>query len=457
MALAPNTGNPPAVTHAQVEAWNKLADDVAAAFTMGGQQGLDLLIQIMNEWCEAVDDVNAARRVCVDIAQRGLRHEALDWHAKGFFEVADRLDPIRPGWEAWEAALRERDVIIPHVDGVLKEMVDAIFEELEIQDLSGQSLGDWLGRLRRNILLRGHLGERATILESMLQLDPASQAWHSMVAPIRGTRAKAIAEELKAAIARRDFVLIGQLRREVEAQNGQVPLPVNVAAVLAGTGALEAVRERRSQLSQAATSLVGFFEQGRSQPQDSAATLATVEAANNARHQYAAIRGKLVEAIRSACSTPEVAAIVEESGAKTALAQLDAAIREPCDWLEQQAVIAQHRAAIHEIETAVLRTIESVPKKSKDLEFFRGQRAKWEQQTAKVLERARTAAGRLPGGMPSSIDAAMKRVAGARSELDLHLEHLRRREKMLVVWVLVGVALVVLLIVGVVVVAMASR
>jgi hypothetical protein len=456
MALAPNTGNPPAVTHAQVEAWSKLADDVAAALTMGGQQGFDLLLQVMNEWCEAVDDVNSARRVCVDLAQRGLRHEALDWHAKGFFEVADRLDPVRPGWEAWEAALRERDVIIPHVDGELKEMVDAIFEELQMQDLSGQSLGDWLGRLRRNILLRGHLGERATILESILKLDPGAEAWHSMVAPIRGTRAKAIAEEVKAAIAARHFEEIARLRREVEAQNGQVPLPGNVAAVLAGTGALEAAKERRSQLSQAAASLVGFYEQGRSKPQDSAPALATVEAANNARQQYSAIRGKLVEAIRSACSTPEVAALVEESGMKNMLAQLDAAIREPCDWLEQQAVMAQHRAAIQEIETDVLRTLESLPRKSNDLDVFRGQRAKWEQQTAKVLERARTKAGRLPGGMTTSIDAAMKRVASARRELELHLEHLRRREKMIVVWVLVGVGLVFLLIVGVVVIAMAA-
>lgn len=457
MALAPDTGNPPAVTHLQVEVWNKLADDVAAALTMGGQQGLDLLLQIMNEWCEAVDDVNSARRVCVDLAQRGLRHEALDWHAKGFFEVADRLDPIRPGWEAWEAALCERDVIIPHVDVELKEMVDAIFEDLEIQDSSGQSLGDWLRRLRRNILLRGQLGDRATILESMLRLDPASQAWLSMVDPIRGTRAKAIAEELREAIARRDFMAIAQLRREVEARNGQVPLPGNVAAILAGTGSLETVRERRSQLSQVAASLVGFYEQGRSKPPDSPATLAAVQAANNARQGYSAIRKTLVEAIRSACSTPEVAAIVEESGAKNALAQLDAAIREPCDWLEQQAVIAQQRAAIHELETAVLRTLESLPKKSTDLEFFRGQRAKWENRTDKVLKRVRTEAGKLPGGMPPSIDAAMNRVASARKDLEFHLQHLRLREKWLVVWILVGVGLVFLVIVGVVVGAMVGR
>lgn len=456
MALASTTGNPPAVTHDQVEAWNKLADDVTAALTMGGQQGLDLLLNIMAEWCEAVDDVNTARRICEELAERGLRQEAIEWHAKGFFEVADRLDPIRPGWGPWEETLHARDVITPHIDAELKELTDVIFEDLQLQDISGQTLFDWIGRLRRNILLRGHLGERATILESIISLDPAGKAWQDMIAPIRGKRAQSIAEELKVAVAARDFFKIAALRAEVDAHNGRVPLPGNVAAILAGTACLDSVREYRSQLSQAAASLVGFFEQARSRPPESPATLAAVQAASNARERYSVIRGAFGEALRSACSTPEVTAMVDETGARTALTQLDAAIRDACAWLEQQAVMAQHRAFIHDVETGVLRVLESVPKKSNDLEFLREQLAKWRQKKANVLENARNAVARLPGGMPPSVDAAMKRVAAAEKDLASHVQHLRRREKVLVAWVLGGVGLVFLAIIAIVAAAVSK-
>lgn len=456
MALASTTGNPPAVTHDQVEAWNKLADDVTAALTMGGQQGLDLLLNITAEWCEAVDDVNTARRICVDLAQRGLRHEAIDWHAKGFFDVADRLDPNRPGWEAWEEALRNHDVITPQIDPELKELTDCIFEDLELQDMSGQTLSAYLGRLRRNILLRGHLGQRLILLEAIKDLDPAGQAWHDMIAPIRGKRASAIAEELRVAVTARDFPAIESLRKEVESQNGQVPLPGNAAAILAGAGRLDAIREYRSRLSQTAASLIGFYEQGRTKQADSPAALAAAQAANNARQQFFQLRAPLVESIRAACTTPEVAAIVEESGVKQALAQLDAAIREPSDWLEQQAAIAQHRAFINDVEAGVLRAVESAPKQSNDLEYFREQLAKWRQQASKVVENARSAVAKLPGGMPQSVAEAVKQVTKTQKNLELHLQHLRRREKWLVVYVLGGVGLVFLVIVGIVVVAMAK-
>ena len=54
MALEEHTGTPPAVTHEKLVAWRKLSEDVTAALSMGGEQGLDLLTSLMADWCEAI-------------------------------------------------------------------------------------------------------------------------------------------------------------------------------------------------------------------------------------------------------------------------------------------------------------------------------------------------------------------------------------------------------------------
>jgi hypothetical protein len=219
MTLSTQTGNPPAVTYEQIEAWTKLADDIAAALAMGGEAGLDLLTGIMAEWSEAVDDVNTARQICIDLASKGRRHEAIHWHAENFFDLADRLDPDRPGWEAWEQSLRARGIVTPRVDPELKELANRIHEDLEQRDLAGRSLGDHLVDLRNNMLLRGHLGERLVTLEAIRGLDPSPQIWRNMISPIRRRRVDVIADEVRAAIARRDYEALESLRVEVASQS----------------------------------------------------------------------------------------------------------------------------------------------------------------------------------------------------------------------------------------------
>jgi hypothetical protein len=277
MALSPSTGNPPAVTHDQIEAWSKLADDVSAALTMGGEQGLNLLVGIMAEWCEAVDDVNTARQICVDLATRALRHEAITWHAKGFFEVADRLDPERPGWAEWEEALRERDIVTPRIDSEIKEWANRIHEDLETTDTSGLTLGAHLAELRRNMLLRGSLGERLVILESIIGIDPGGDAWHEMISPIRQNRMNAIESELKAAIARKDVEALSRLRREVASQEHTGQLHQGLLTLASATAQWEAIGDLRSGLSQAVAALVGRFDEARRQPPGSPAAMAIRE------------------------------------------------------------------------------------------------------------------------------------------------------------------------------------
>lgn len=457
MALSPSTGNPPAVTHEQIEAWSKLADDVTAALTMGGQQGFDLLVGIMAEWCEAADDVNAARQICVDMAARGLRHEAISWHAKGFFDVADRLDPDRPGWEEWEAALRDRDIVTPRIDPEMKGLANRIHEDLETVDLSGMSLSGHLATLRRNMLLRGSLGERLVILESIIGVDPGGVAWQEMISPIRQQRMDAIVGEVKAAVARKDFGALATLRREVASQEHTGQLPPDLLTLANATAQWEAIADLRSGLSQAAAALVGRFDEARRQPPGSPVAMAIAEAATRDRARAAELRAALVEAINGATAAPEISAIVKETGVIEALRHLDAAVREPCAWLDGQRQEGKIRQRIGDIEAALQRQIEAAPPTGSNLESFNRQFRTWGRQAEQCLEKTRKDAARLPVGLPDSTEALFRGLADTRRHLESHLKKLERGEKMVVAWFLGGLGLVVLVVVLTVVIAIARR
>lgn len=457
MALSPSTGNPPAVTHDQIESWLKLADDITAAVTMGGEQGLDLLVGIMAEWCEAVDDVNAARQICVDLAASGLRHEAIGWHAKGFFDVADRLDPDRPGWEEWAAVLRERDVVVPRMDAELKESANRIHDDLETMDLSGKTLGVHLGELRRNMIRRGSIGERLLILESIIGNDPGGSVWKEMISPIRQRRAGSVVSELKAAIARGDFSALATLRREVASLEHAGELPHGLVALANATAHWEAIADLRSGLSQAAAALVGRFEESRREAPGSPGVMAIVEAATRDRARVAAIRASLVEAINGATAAREVAVIVKESGVVEALSKLDAAVREPCAWLDGQREEGKIRQRVGDIEAALQRQIEAAPPMGSNLETFKGQFRTWGRQAEQCLEVGRRNAARLPVALPESTEALFRGLTDTRRQLDTHLRKLERGEKMVVAYVLGGFGLVVLVVVLIVVFAIVMR
>jgi len=436
MALSPTTGNPPAVTHDQIEAWTKLADDVTSAMTMGGQQGLDFILNIMAEWCEAVDDVNTARQICVDMADRGLRHEAIHWHAAGFFEVADRLDPDRTGWDAWESTLHAQGIITPRMDAELKEMANRIHDDLQMADVSGSSLEEYLVQLRRNVLQRGHLGERLVILESIRGLDPAGEAWQAMMQPIKRRRVDAIADEVKAAVARRDHAALESLRREVAAQDWEGGLPAGVAILLESTASCGTLGELRSQLSRAAATLMSSVEESRRIVSGGGAP--SLQDATRDRDRYAELMASLNAIIKTAAATPEATAMVVDSGVQDVARKLDAAVQESCTWLDHQADLAATCKKAAELEAALLRQIEAAPGLGSNLESFEQQVKAWRKPAEDCLEKARRRAAKLPGGVPASTADVIQRLCDTRQRLESHIKHLKWREKQILVVFLAG-------------------
>ena len=176
------------ITSKTLTEWQRVSNTVDNALRVGGETGMDMLLNIIPEWNEAVDEANAALEVCWELGNRGLRSEALGWHAKGFLDGVEKLAPDRPGWTAWNDALLARGVTPPVIDVDTKDAVEKFIEEMQLKDLRGSSVADYLRDLRRNVLCRGDFGERLVTIERLRDLDPGRESWNAMANPLRERR-----------------------------------------------------------------------------------------------------------------------------------------------------------------------------------------------------------------------------------------------------------------------------
>lgn len=453
MSLADlSSGDPPAVTHEMLEEWRKLGDDVSAALTMGGEGGMDMLRGLMAEWCEAVEDVNTAREICVNMAASGRRHEAVYWHADGFFDVADRLSPERPGWEAWELTFAELGVIVPRVNHDLKEMADNIHEDLLTQDVSGTSLDEQVKALRRNVLARGHLGERLTILQEIRAIDPAGGIWEEMLRPIRARRASEIEGELAAAVVAEDFVAIGRIEREVATGDwGPEGPPVRVSGVLDAAVNWRQVISLRRPLAEYAADVSSRTESLKQVIKGGGANVVTfpaiLEGAVQSRNAYQTCRQQLQDAWSSAQRVAAIAQQLATSGLAATVQQSDAAVRTAIKVIDEAAKYFEWVRRYRQWEADAQGIIHSAPLEGGDWEEAKKLCRAWLDNKAST---SRAQLGKLeaksPVGKPDSTVEVVRRLDEVSAAVRSRLDGIKRKEKLILVGVVSGIVLVVLVI-----------
>jgi hypothetical protein len=418
-----NTGTPPAVTYEMLDDWRKIADDVNAALTMGGEQGMELLASLMAEWCAAIDDVNTAREICVDMAARGLRSEALEWHADGFFEVAERLSPhSRQGWEEWEAAMLERQMPIPIVEPALRDAAASIAGDLELLDLSGRQMQDWLSDLRRNVIGGGRLGDRLTILESIRGIDPnhavAGSVWQEMIVPIRRSRAGKIAGELQAAIAAEDFTLMESLRREVDAADWGDDLPDGLRSALQSAANWKSLVGLKRQLADAAAQVIGHAEALRNQTDSSRGFENAVNTATASRDAYVELWETATGMARGAGRVPAIAAKLKEGGVLEAYKSIDTAAREHFAWIEDQELYRQVRDTFREQEGVILQHATQAPLEGGEWDAVKREAAAWKREAVSLESKTRELVSQARIATPGAIQDALKKLEEARRRVD---------------------------------------
>ncbi len=441
------TGSPPAVTYEMLVEWQALADDVTAAIAMGGEQGLDLLKGLMPEWCEAVDDVNAAREICVKLASAGRRQEALEWHADGFFDVADLISPDRAGWEEWESALASRNIPVPALSQQLRHLADRLHEDLLVRDLSGLSLAEYVNLLRRNVLAKAAYGERMTILETIRRFDPGGSIWKEMIEPIRRKRAVELVGEFAAAIQREDFVATSSLSREVAATTWDSGIPGELQTF---TEAIDHWRKARDFTRSMSAALSTLIERGQLLHEIMQAGAANrlefnsvFEQARAERSRFLTIREQLQTAISVACRAPLVAAKVSsEALVEEARAAVDRA-KPWIDVIDRARDYEKWVSRFRHLQTQLDNTTRNAPLEGGSWDEAKLQCGRWLQRVAAILSRCKELNSRSPITAPQSFIDERLRLEEAARLVTKRKKDIGRKELTVVLLVLSGLILIV--------------
>lgn len=429
-----DTGTPPAVTAETLEQWKKLAHDITAALNQGGERGMDLLSGLMHEWCEAVEDVNAARRVFMNLADRGLRSEAMLWHADGFVEVADSLSPNRPGWDAWAAALADRGIDAPNEDEDLRAMIHAVFDDLQVRDLSGRSLEELLNQLRRNCIARGDVAERLTLLEAIREVDAGREIWGQMIAPIRRRRAGELGEEVSAAIVAGDFPRLDGLRRQVQSQGWGDELPSWIPSALEAAAAWEKCLQSRRLHASSAAEVVESVGRLLKQDIGSCEWQTAMKAANDAKRRFERIRDQLSEAVGLAGTVPAIADKLTKQGLAESLRHVNAATVEPLRQFDQQSRYAKYLDRFRALELKIRELVTKAPLHGGSWDEIKERSHRWFAHERAVRVELEDLASRARIPKPPSSEVVLRELDQARDQVTRREQRVRLLE-----WGVIGI------------------
>jgi hypothetical protein len=382
------------------------------------------------------------------MAADGRRHEAIAWHADGFFEVADRLSPERPGWEEWSAVFAEQGKIVPRVDHELKEMADRIFEDLLAQDLSGRSLAEHTDALRRNVLARGHFGERLTILQGIRAIDPAGSIWEEMLLPIRARRAGEIEAELSAAVNAEDFLIIDRLKREVDSGDWGQLVPAKLANVLDAAANWRQAIGLRRPLADAAAELLSkaqTLDQSLRNGAANAVTFpATLNAAVKARAAYKSCHHQLTDALSAARRIPAIESRLAASGVANTLEQSEAAALRAAKVIDGAEAYWAAVQRFREWDSEVEGLIHSAPLHGgSDWDEIKKQCQRWLDKAAAARVRLGKLQTKTPIERPNSSLEVANRLDAAAKAVRQRIDRIAASEKKFVVAVISGILLVV--------------
>lgn len=447
-----NTGTPPAATHERLEQWREIAAAIKTALDMGGEAGMDLLIGRMAEWSEAVDEWNSSLHTCWELANRGLRDEARQWHAEGFFEVGNQLlEPFaREGWADWKVALEQRDVPTPQFDAELRGMVNAIFQESTFHDSSGQSVKDHLDALRRNVLVRGDLGTRLTRLTSIRNLDPGRGIWTDMIAPIRRQRTGQIEAELRAALQSQNFQKLARLVEEVQTVDWEGQISGQFAALAKSVPHLLNCRSGIHSIEEAASQLaVRCRDLQSNQALQSPSFSLVLKAAIQSRQNYLAAKQDFVQSLQQVNAVPETASVAAAMKLLDQAKAVEQSAKRSIAWLAQQEQFEGVRTEFTKKEDDIQRLIAMAPTSGVGWEECKQKSAKWLRLESDLRIATNRLSERCPGFVPPSTSSLLAELEVCRNTVKAGRDRVVVLEKMAIAAVVGVLLLFVLFVVGV--------
>jgi len=452
------TGFPPAVTFERLDEWRDIAAAVESALSMGGEPGMDLLVSRAAEWNEAVNEWTAGLQTCLELGARGLRDEALQWHAEGFLEAGDLLcaPTQRDGWVEWQETLEQRQVPLPRFDTELRALVARLSTELQTPDVAKRSLRDRIDGLRRNALIRGDLGERMTLLESIRKHDGAREAWIGMIGPIRRLRGEQIESQLRSALSKQDFRRLNKLLEEVHSVNWEGYLPGSVAGLADAISQLIVSKDAIDALSESASHLRVRTRELESQPLNLPAFGTVLRAALQARNEYVQIRQQFSQSLQQAASLPETKSVAVSLQLNDKRKHMDTSIKPVIKRLAQHEQFENLRSQFCEQEDEIQKLIANAPTSGGSWEVLKDKATRWLEHETRLRIATNRLCANTPDFVPPSTAARLAELEAARIAVKAARERVIVHEKMAIGGVIGALLFVVVLFIAILLFSAAS-
>ena len=441
-ALAQDTGNPPAIRWEDLQDWNTLADNIDAALKMGGEQGMDLLLGIITDWCRVVDEINSAYQICCDLAAQGLRDEAITWHAEGFFDIADRLDPDRPGWEAWAQALSDQGVILPSLDADSKALTNQIFDDMKAMHINGQVLEQEVKALRRNMLARGDLSERLSILDRLQECDPTGPNWREMLKPYRKKRAGEVNSEVTAFVKNEDVRALCRLNAEIERQNWDDELDAETRASLAAAIGWEKAESSLHYLRQEVRELVARCREGQNAEYGSVGYQNAIHIARNHRNRIVEVWKEMNAGLATADECTRIRRIVRKKQIVETAKSIEQAAKGESVWLQEQDSFEQVKMKFSDLDDVILKILNKVPTyQFPNFDSFKTSSKKWLKKAEEVILYSRRLCKHSPM-IPKESEAIIQRLVQTEQSVKTKRASVKKQENIFILSIFGTVALV---------------
>lgn len=439
------TGDPPAVTAEQLKEWKQVANDIDSALKMGGEQGMELLLNIMADWCSVADEINTAYQICCDLADNGMRDEAIGWHASGFFEIADRLDPERPGWEQWEKHLTENGVILPTIDYNLKALVDGIFETLGALNLeTGVSVGEEIKALRRNMISRGLLSERLGILHRLQALDPSNPIWKDMLRPYQKRRANELKGEVDALVKSKDCSGLCRLHREVTSQNWDGDLPAEITVTLESACNWRLAMENFGDIRHHSTEMKVRCREGEMANVGSPEYINAITKAREHRRLVRQLVKEVQKSIAAASKCHLIKPLVDAEEIVQKITLINHDCKDRLNWLAQQDNYDRWRARFLEIDTTTATLLSKKPRRA-GLSFqdFKVTARRWIKKSEAHLLNTRKICMQAGDIVPHATERIIAELVTAETEIENEIKRVSRLETTIILGTIGGCAVFV--------------
>lgn len=453
------------VTAEKVAHYEKLATDLDSAFAQGGESGIQFLTGLIPEWRDSIDEINAGYRTCWDLIHEGLRHEALGvrnpangsiealgWHAEGFFEAADRLDPDRrPSWTDMRARLLEREIELPGtVDSVIRASVEAAFHEVDLRNLQGQSINELLDALRCNAVGRGPLGERLITLQNLRDIDGSKAIWLEMMHDIGRIRSGEIAEETRAAITAKDVDKLVRLYMEASRSDWGAALGFDVRTSLEAGMAWNELRSLQSRLESEARMLCRLHERAAGHDLDPSSRQAAVDQLLAQREAFRSLEKTYQHRLETACASPEVARCIEETSLVHTCQAVGSVVEEVHGWLDGQERIRKTQERVERQEREIARVMSRCPSvfRKGDSDAWTDAAEKWLMTASACEDRAARLCGSAAGRDAESLQESLARLRMKYAEIESEIRRsVAQRNRIIIgIGLALGAAVIVLVV-----------